>query len=280
MGVWIVFASPYFFQHKVPFSGSYQVTTFPPWSAYPQFGQPVKNGAMPDVITQIVPWKHLTIETWKKGEIPLWNPFSFAGTPLLANYQSAVLSPFNVLFFILPFVDGWSILVLLQPLLAGLFMYLFARSFSSKLGSLLSAISFMFCGFIVVWMGYATLAYAIIFLPLALLAIEKFFQTEKRKYLLLLAATIPLSFFSGHFQISIYFFLSVIAYAIYASIQSKNKTKTIFCFLAILSGLLCCLPQILPSLEFYQQSLRSGLYGRIEEIPWHYIVSFLTPDFY
>ena len=115
--VWFIFANPYFLRNKAPFPGTYQVNNFAPWSANPAWRGPVKNGAMPDIITQIYPWRHLAVELWKQGQIPLWNPYSFSGTPLLANYQSAVLSPFNILFFALPFVDAWSILVLIQPLL-------------------------------------------------------------------------------------------------------------------------------------------------------------------
>ena len=43
----------------------------------------------------------------------------------------------------------------------------------------ISSISFMFCGFIVTWMNYATLGFAIIFLPLALFSIEKYFSFVK-----------------------------------------------------------------------------------------------------
>src|SRR3989344_7176291 len=101
--IWFIFTSPYFLNNKVPFASTYQVNFFAPWSTYSEFWGPVKNNAMPDVITQIYPWKHFTIETLKNGQIPLWNPYSFSGTPHLANYQSAVLSPFNILFFIFSF---------------------------------------------------------------------------------------------------------------------------------------------------------------------------------
>ena len=161
---------------------------------------------MPDIITQIYPWKNFTIEALKTGQIPLWNPYGFSGTLHLAYYQSAVLSPFNLLFFLLPFVDAWSLLVLLQPLSAGIFMYLFVRSLKrSQAASLISSISFMFCGFIVVWMDYATLAYAIAFY-LALFCIEKYYEL-KNKILSTAVHKSPLIIFSGHFQIGIYFLL-------------------------------------------------------------------------
>lgn len=281
LGAWFIFAYPYFLTNKAPYSSTYQMNNFAPWSAYEKFWGPVKNGAMPDVITQIYPWKHLVIEAWKSKQIPLWNPYSFAGTPLLANYQSGAFSPFNLLFFILPFVDAWSILVLLQPLMAGIFMYLLARALHrSKFASIVSSISFMFCGFLTVWMGYATLGYTILFLPLAIFGIEKYYQTNKPGFLLLFSLTIPLSFFSGHFQISLYFFLFVFAYIVYKFISTKNIRSTLYLILYTCFGILLSLPQLLPSIEFYSQSFRSAVFQKGEAIPWTYIPTLLAPDFF
>ncbi len=279
--VWFVFASPYFLRNKVPFSSTYLVNFFAPWTAYPGFASPVKNNAMPDVISQIVPWKVFTIDTFKNLQIPLWNPYSFSGTPHLANYQSSVLSPFNLIFFILPFIDAWSLLILLQPFLAGIFMYIYLKSLKlSKEASVIGAISFMFCGFIVTWMAYATLAYAILFLPLALFAIEKYYGTRKNRFLVLFSLTFPLSFFSGHFQISIYFFIFIVSYIIFKFFQTKNILNTCYLILYTIFGLLLSLPQLLPSIELYTQTLRSGIFQKIEVIPWGYLPTFLAPDFF
>ncbi len=278
--VWFIFASPYFLKNKVPFPSNYQVNNFAPWSTNNKFWGPVKNAAMPDIITQIYPWRHLAIDIWKTGNVPLWNSYTFSGNPLLANYQSAVLSPFNVLFFILPFVDAWSILVLLQPLLAGLFMYLFARSLRvSQTGAAISSVSFMFCGFITSWMGYATLGYAILFLPLSLFCIEKYLMAKKNIFLLLLALTIPLSFFSGHFQISLYFLITVLAYIFYKLLVCRDIRNTLYLILYTFFGLLLIMPQILPSIELYLKSFRSSFF-QTNGIPIGYLPSFLAPDFF
>lgn len=279
--VWFVFSIPYFVQNKVPFPSNYQVNNYGPWNSYPGFAGPVKNNAMPDLISQIYPWKTITIDSLKQGILPLWNPYSFSGTTHLANYQSAVLSPFNLLFFILPFIDAWSILVLLQPLLAGIFMYLYLRSLKLRnISSSIGSISFMFCGFITSWMGYATLGYAILFLPLALFAIEKFYTTKKLSNLILLSVTLPLSFFSGHFQISLYFFIFVFLYLIYKLISEKNIKLFLYSFAYFIFGILLTAPQVLPSIEAYMQSIRSSIIQKVEIIPLGYIPTFFAPDFF
>lgn len=279
--LWFIFASPYFVSGKVPFASDYHVNFFPPWSHYEQFWGPVKNNAMPDVHGQIYPWKKFTIDTFQKGQIPFWNPNNFSGNPHLANYQSAVLSPFNLLFFILPFIDAWSMLILFQPFLAGIFMYLLMRSYKvSAFAALISSISFMFCGFIVVWMAYGTLAYAILYLPLALFAIEKYTQTKSLRFLIVLMLTVPLSFFSGHFQISFYFLAALVFYIIFKVIETRDLLSFIFYLLSIAVGIVLSFPQILPSLQFYSYALRSELFLLGETIPVEYLITSIAPDFF
>ena len=279
--IWAVFSFPFFFQGKVPYPSDYLVNHFSPWSSYEKYWGPVKNDAMPDILGQIYPWRHLSIEALKNGEIALWNPYSFSGTTHLANYQSAVLFPLNFLFFILSFVNAWSVLVLLQPLLAGTFTYLFLRTIKvSREGSILGAVSFMFCGFITTWLEYTTLGYAILFLPLALFGVEKYKERRIPIYLALISLSVPLSFLSGHFQTSLYFLLFVTSYLLFDFFQTKNKRRFALLFLSVCFGLLLSMPQILPSIEAYSYSLRSELFQKIETIPFNYLPTFVAPDFF
>lgn len=279
--VWSLFAGQYFFTDSVPYPSRFQTSFFPPWSSYEEFAGPVKNNAMPDIITQIYPWRVFSIEQLKAGSIPLWNPYSFSGTPHLANYQSAVLFPLNVLFFFFSAPFAWQTLVLLQPLLAGLFTYLFAKSLKiSNEASTISSIAFMFSGFITTWMGYATLGYAILFLPLALFAVQKYSKSQQTKYSVLTCLTIPFSFFAGHLQISVYFLMMLIAFTMFKFLCDKNKKKYITLFISIMSGVLLTMPQLFPSYEFYKQTLRSDLFLPLEVIPWSYIPTMFSPDYF
>lgn len=279
--LWIAFSFPFLFQNKVLFPSDYLASNFSPWSAYPEYFSAVRNDSMPDIITQIYPWRFFAVETYKNLQIPLWNPYSFSGTPFLANYQSAVFSPLNIGFFIFPFFEWWGMMVLLQPLLAGIFTYLYARAIKlSKIGSVIPAISFMFCGFVTSWMAYGTLVYAFLFLPLALFAIEKYAQTQKARYLFLLSITIPFSFFSGHFQISLYFLLFVIGYLVFKYLQARTFLPILYSLLSILCGLLISAIQLFPSIELYMQSFRSAIFQKVEVVPWGYIPTLIAPDFF
>lgn len=276
---WLIFSSPFIFKGDIPFPSKYLVTTFAPWST--TYAMPVKSGSMPDVITQIYPWKNLTIESWKRGEIPLWNPYSFSGTLHAGNYQTAVFSPINFLYGIFSMPIAWSISVLLQPLLAGIFMYLFLRSEKmSEIAASFGALAFMFCGFMVVWMAYETLGFAALMLPLCLYAINQHRNQHTWWALPLLALSIATSLVSGHFQISIYVIGFVTLFSFSKSEPSHKSTKVLTIIIFILFGILIATPQLWETFRAYSESVRSGSFGKGEIIPWQYLITFFAPDFF
>lgn len=278
--LWFVFSSPYFIKGLVPFPSTYLVTSFPPWNAI--YGTAVKNNAMPDIISQIYPWKRLTIDMWKSGETPLWNPYSFAGTGHAANYQTAIFSPLTILFFIFPFIDAWSLLVLLQPLVAGIGMYLFLREqrLSGCIGAFVGSVAFMFCGFMVGWMAYGTLGWASAMLPWSLLFISWYITKKYIVAPLLYTLTLALSFASGHFQISLYVMAMGVLYISFLSYWHKRIPNGLFLLLHTALALCIAAPQLLLTFHAYTESVRSASFIKGEVIPWQYIVTILAPDFY
>lgn len=279
--VWGIFGNQYFLHDRVPYPAKYQDNFFKPWSAYPEYGIPVQNTSLSDVVDEIYPWKHFTIETLKEGQIPFWNPYSFSGTPHMANYQSSVFSPFNVFFFVLPFVDGWSMFILIQPLLAGLFMFLFLRELQrTRIASLIGSVAFMFCGFIITWVTWGTLSMTIAFLPLCLFVIEKTFRTNRVEWSILLSVGLASAFFSGHLQISLYLVVYTFFYLLYKFIQTKKSKEFIWLSSFFLLGIAITLIQIIPSLQLYSYSPRSGIFNNQNGIPWYYLITVFAPDFY
>src|SRR3989338_1627115 len=103
----VIFYYPFLFAGKMPIPGDTIVGMYHPyrdvvWDNYVS-GVPFKNFLITDPVRQQYLWRKLAIAQIKKGHLPLWNPYSFSGTPLLANFQSAVFYPLNILYFILPF---------------------------------------------------------------------------------------------------------------------------------------------------------------------------------
>jgi len=89
------------FLGKIPFNGNFLVSFFTPWrfqnwEGYPT-GVPSKAVSW-DQIRQYYPLFEHTRRVWRLGEIPLWNPYNFSGTPQLANLESASFYPLNIVF--------------------------------------------------------------------------------------------------------------------------------------------------------------------------------------
>lgn len=283
----VIYSFPYFFGGKIPFPSSYVANNLAPWNKYLPHG-PIKNG-IPDVAGEIFPMRSLVVDFWKNGIVPLWNPYVFSGTPLLANFQSAVFSPMNLLFGIFSKADAWSILVLLQPLLAALFTFLFCQSLRlSKTASLFSSLSFMFCGYLTVWGSYATMGYTILYLPLVLFLVEKYLQNKKTILLPLIPLVLAISFFSGHIQTWTYVFLATVIYFLvrffsceYKRYKNYNNYKTLlFLGISVFLTLPLVAIQLFPTWEFYQLSGRSLARNAGSGIPFSYLITLLAPDFF
>lgn len=261
------------------------VNFYAPWDAY--YDGPIRNSALSDVVSQIIPWKIFNAEELKSGRIPLWNPYNLAGTPHLGNWQSGVLYPTTLLFLFLPVQIAWSLHILLQPLLAGIFMILFLRSLHlSRISSLLGAAAFAYGGFMTTWFEWGTLGHAILWLPLALYGIQRKKEEGRRKKgFILTILALTMSLFAGHPQISIYVILVVMGYFLYRNFGNLNiRQKVLYPLSFILLPLFLAAPQVLPAIQVYLNSARTLVDGtswaRAFLIPVSGLVTFLAPDFF
>lgn len=88
------------------------------------------QGASPfagDIAVQFHPWKVFTSDMLSRGAMPSWNPHTHGGTPFLANVQSAVLYPFDILLFIFPMEQFFGLSLLLHLWIAAGGAYALAR---------------------------------------------------------------------------------------------------------------------------------------------------------
>ena len=63
--------------------------------------------ASPDVAQMVLPWFQFQTREWHHLRLPLWDPFSWAGHPFLAQAQPGAAYPLNWLLFLMPFDHGW-----------------------------------------------------------------------------------------------------------------------------------------------------------------------------
>src|SRR5437762_2403576 len=146
---------PYIVQGKPPISFNLLPSFYEPWISYPLPEYPHGPANKPagfDAMRIFYPLRGLSTELVKKLELPLWNPYNFAGNTLLGTYQSAIFHPLAPLFLLFNQITAWSLIILLTPIISFLFMYAFLRALSlEKLPSFAGAVAWAFSAFMMVW---------------------------------------------------------------------------------------------------------------------------------
>ena len=282
-----VFFYPVFLHNLVPIPADHAVGIYYPWLDYqwPGFptGVPVKNPIAADVISFMYPMQTFAVDALKSGKLPLWNPLIFAGTPLLANFQSAPFSPVNILYWILPKFDAWTAQIILQQVLAGIFTFLLLKYFQrSTLSSIIGSLIYPFSGFMMIWLEWNGHGLVAALFPLVFLLALKYLDTGRYLFGLLLSIVIALQLFSGYPQIMLYEFLAI-GLGIFIVQKKDLITKRLLALLVFITiGLALAAVQILPGYELIKQSQRDI---EIVETEWallrlRSVITFLAPDYF
>lgn len=284
----LAFSWKYLIGGLIPIPSDIIVGIYYPWRDYIWngfvAGVPYKNWLLSDVVSIIYPWRIFGIDLIKQGVSPLWIPFTLGGSPLLANFQSGLLYPLNLLFWLLPNIHAWSVYIILQPVFFSIFLYLFLRSINiSKPASIFGSLIFAFCGFNMVWFEYGILGHAGLWLPLFLLTVEKMKTNKKIFWLIGCSFFIAFSFLAGYPQITIYSLIFFVLYILFRFFSTKDFVY-LLPFLSIIGGLLVSAVQLIPGAELLIQSIRqtdpttaSFSYGII---PIKQFILFIFPDFF
>ncbi len=257
------------------------------WTQVGAFPQPKGGWYAVDAIRQMYPWKELVIDQLKNGQIPLWNPYNFSGYPLLANIQSAVFYPLNLVFLIPSFPWSWTAYIALAVLLPAYFMFHFLRSLDrSPLASVISAIAFAGAGQMIDWLEWGVITHTFIWLPLSLYSINRFTQKKDKKYLLLFIFSIISAIFSGYPQRAAYSLIVIVLW-IFMKWRSQKKSSMkhlVPISMAFLLAISMTAVQWIPTAEFY---FHSAMRGEVSEqlserggLPWQQLATIFAPDYF
>ena len=120
-------------------------------------------------------------DMYRKGEIPLWNPYQGIGMPLAAQITQEAFFPYRVLEDVSP-VWTWDYFLLGRLWIAGFFTFLFLRQLGlSCMASLLGGIFYMFSGAFVWHINREDIADTAITVPILLLSLERLMQRQLYK---------------------------------------------------------------------------------------------------
>jgi len=266
------------FDGKILFPSNFLAQFYSPWKTEKFVGWEVGIPHKPigdDQIRLFYPERSFTNDMLAKKTIPLWNPHIFAGTPFLADFQSSIFYPLNILYFLLPQIYAWEIALFIQPIMALFFMYLFLSHFGLKKPAIwLGAISFGFSGYMLVWnQEHVAAGQAALWLPLVLFGIEGYLKNKKFWYYCIAIIALACSIFGGFIQITFYIFAFSLFYGLFRIktlklpfFQYAFRVAGIYFFSVCLSAI-----QLLPSLEAFLESPRST-----SEV-WYLFEGYLLP---
>ena len=251
---------------------------FAPWSAYAdelEVGTP-QNSLVSDLLLENYAWKNFIRQAIRQRELPLWNPYLFAGVPFLAAGQHSALYPFSLIYYVMPLAKAYGWFTVSQLWLAGVTMYVLMRVLKvGRWGALLSAVVYQLGGFLVIRAVFPMMIAGAAWLPLELAMIE--LTVERRAALGGRATRLPwvvigaiglgMVALAGHVEIFYYTLLVMAFYAgwrLVARLVSREESwrgsATGGGWLLVMVGLGLALGaiQTVPLIELGQVNFREG----------------------
>ena len=241
-------------------------------------------------LLQFYEWRSLVVEAYRSGHFPLWTQALGNGFPLLANLQSAALYAPNLLYFFVPAEHGMGYSVLLHVMLAGFFMYGFARSLGlGRTAGLVSALSYMLGGYFIGRVQFIGMANAIPWFPLWLWLGGRVMRERRAADVVLLGLGIAAPFLAGNAQLWYYGLWFLGLYVLYLGltqtpIGARVLTSWGLMAVALVIGLLAAAAQLLPTAELAGLSQRStgadlDFAMTYSFWPWR-LITLLAPNFF
>jgi O-antigen/teichoic acid export membrane protein len=286
----------------IPADNLYQWQPYQDFAASQGVSLPAHNELLSDLVLENLAWKQFIVQSLQNREIPLWNPYLFAGVPFLAAGQHSALYPLSALFYVLPLSRAYGVFTVLQLWLAGVFMYVFGRVLRmGRFPALIAGITYQLSAFFLVGVVFTMIIAAAAWLPLLLAVVEIMVRKQEEKgtgpfvpivYVLIGAVALGIHVLAGHAEILVYTLLVTVAYALvrllmlWRRVGSWRPALRLGGWLGAMAGLGLGLGsvQLIPLLELVTRSFREGSVTYADVVGWAYpsrqILTFLVPDFF
>jgi hypothetical protein len=158
----------------------------------------VRNPLTNDTVKLFLPWMQVAREELANFRAPLWNRYSFAGHPLLANGESAPFSPLFLSTLFVPLPKQLVAMATLKIFVALLFTWLFLkREQVSDAAATLDAVIFAFSTVMTVFLYYST-ASVVAFLPAAAFALLHAIDRQTKASIVFVALIVATLLANGH----------------------------------------------------------------------------------
>ena len=240
---------------------------------------------------QVYPYAVFISQSYRSGEIPLWNPYIYSGTPSYADPLYMTFYPGTLLFLIPEILSQhyFDYVEFLYIFLGGLSIFLLLNDYKlNKWASLAASIIFMLGGPLTGRIQHFTQISAVSLFPAILLFIHLGIKKQKLFWFGLSGFILGCALMIGY-QPALLFCFVVLAYFVvennYQHRFIKSNTKTIafqFGFLIIIV-IGCALIQVLPTLQFAQLSSRPEFTysdATVNSVPPSTLFTFIFPNLF
>lgn len=195
---------------------------YEPWAGEPG-DRPPSNAYVGDPVTQFVAWTGLVKDSFRRGELPLWNPYTLSGTPLLANDQSSPFSPFTLAAILFRPARGLSLAMLMKLWVAGIGMAVFVRLHGARApAAAVAGIAYATSSFMVVWLAYPHTGVAAL-MPWGFAAVAWYFRTRRGLAVVAVAVAVALQFFAGHAETSLHLGVGLAIYVVVRLVGTRER---------------------------------------------------------
>lgn len=177
-----------------------------------------------DPVVEVLPVKTWMTSYLRRGDVPLWIPSLFSGSPFAANHHAAPWDVSTIFFLLLPAKIAFGITLLFQLFVAGASTFFCSRVFGLSIRpSLLAAAGYMFNNFFFHWLGLISFNAGLIWLPLIPAGIELAFRHQIKSGWILSAIALAFTFLSGMAQFWLFNLFVFITYSIYRFFTIKTR---------------------------------------------------------
>lgn len=250
-------------------------------------GQFVPRGGG-DLVSFIYPRYAFAASSVRHGFLPLWDPYLFGGQPYLADVQSGILYPINLLAYLAARTFDYrklEDLAILHYALAGAFAYFWARQLRvGRFGALVAGTVWETSGFLVAHLGHYNLIAAAVWIPLVLGLLQPALEGGSLAWVAGASMALAVSVFAGHTQISLYSGLLIALYVVGFGLSRRSwKAPARSLVLLGIGSVLLTVVQLFPGYQLTQQSVRADLaYPDATAFAFlpQKLILFLVPHFY
>ena len=264
-----------------------------------------QNALLDDLILENFQWKTHILRSLAEHELPLWNPYLFAGVPFLAAGQNSALYPLSLLYDILPLQNAYGYFTVVQLGLAGIFMFVLLRVLGLKhLSALFGGVAYQLSGFMLVSVVFPMIIAAASWIPLILAMCERVIQQSpalnnrpaSMPWVVIGALSIAMMILAGHVEIIVYTALVAIFFCIwrlltvigFGNLRVDGRfllTRVFWLGIMGASGVMLAAIQLLPLLELVTRNFRGAGHSTFEQVlsygfPVRYIFMWLMPNIF